>query len=172
MRQLVTLLATLAVAASTYGLDAQERPDFSGKWREKTGQPAAGSGWGTKFTITQRADNLTVERVFYTRYDLQPALKFRYALDGSETKNTVMLGRGVQEFVSTTVWDGHKLAITTTLTFRLSGDERSLTSKTKHVLSLRPPAMPTQSPTLVLETIRDAPLGGSESTTRTEYAKY
>jgi hypothetical protein len=166
------LAASLILAASSHTLVAQERPDFSGKWREKAGQPAAGSGWGSEFTIAQGADQLTVERIFYSRYDVQPPLKFRYALNGSETKNTVMLGRGVQEFVPTTAWDGTRLVITTTLTFRVADDDRLLTSKTRHVLSLRPAPTSTQPPTLILETTRDAPLGGSESTTRTEYAKY
>jgi len=166
------LAASLILAAGMHGLGAQDRPDFSGKWREKTGQPAAGSGWGSEFTIAQSADRLTVERILFSRYDLQPPLNFRYDLDGSETKNTLMMGRGVQEFASTTAWDGNKLAITTTLTFRLPDNDHSITSKTKHVLSLRPPSMPTQPPTLILETIRDAPLGGSDSTTRTEYAKF
>ena len=167
-----SLLATFIAIAGASGLRAQERPDFSGKWREKTSQPAAGSLWGSEFTIAQRADSLTVERIFFSRYDLQPPLKFRYALDGLETKNTVLMGRGVQEFVSTAAWDANKLAITTTHQFRLPDDQRLLTSKTRHVLTLRPSATPTQPPTLVLETTRDALLGGSESTTRSEYTKY
>jgi hypothetical protein len=55
-----------------------------------------GSGWGSTITITQSATSLTVEYAFFTRGDMQPPLKFVYALDGSESKNTVMMGRGIQ----------------------------------------------------------------------------
>jgi hypothetical protein len=41
---------------------------------------------------------------------MQPALTFVYALDGSETKNSVMMGRGIQMQPSKTAWDGDKLA--------------------------------------------------------------
>lgn len=172
MTQLSPFLLALILLSTAHALTAQERPDFSGKWREKPRQPAAGSGWGPEFTIAQRAEGLTVQRVFFSNYDLQPPLKFRYALDGSESKNTVLMGRGVQELISRATWDGNKLAITTTHTFRLTEDDRVLTSKTRHLLSLRAPTTPTQQPTLIVETIRDAPQGGAEFTTRTEYATY
>ena len=55
-----------------------------------------GSGWGSTITITQDAARLTVEYTFFARGDMQPPLKFVYALDGSETKNSVMMGRGMQ----------------------------------------------------------------------------
>src|SRR5580765_8563325 len=90
------------------------KPDFSGRWTIEVAPPAAGaaggrggpgrgdmgSGWGSTITIAQDASRLTVEYVFFGRGDLQPPLKFVYPLDGSETKNSVMMGRGVQEQVS------------------------------------------------------------------------
>jgi hypothetical protein len=96
----------------------QAKPDFSGRWTTdpdpataaaqpargggapggRGGQPAdVGSGWGSTITITQSATSVTVEYAFFTRGgDMQPPLKFVYALDGSESKNTVMMGRGIQ----------------------------------------------------------------------------
>src|SRR4029434_7956929 len=76
-----------------------------------------GSGWGSNITVTQDANRLTVEYAFFARGDMQPPLRFVYALDGSESKNSVMMGRGIQMQVSKTAWDGDKLVITTTHTF-------------------------------------------------------
>jgi hypothetical protein len=72
-----------------------------------------GSGWGSPITITQDGAKLTVEYAFFGRGDMQPPLKFLYALDGSETKNSVMMGRGMQMQTARTAWDGAKLKITT-----------------------------------------------------------
>jgi hypothetical protein len=88
---------------------AQARPDFSGRWTTdpdpaaaaaqpargagpgapgRGGQPAdVGSGWGSTITVTQAATSLTVEYAFFTRGDMQPPLRFVYALDGSESKS-------------------------------------------------------------------------------------
>src|SRR5687768_7442126 len=113
----MTLLST-AVALSMLVL-VQPRPDFSGRWTsvpDPAVQPAQpvpspagqrggglpvrsgdmGSGWGSTVTIVQTATALTVEYAFFTRGDMQPPLKFAFALDGSESKNTVMMGRGFQ----------------------------------------------------------------------------
>src|SRR5688572_10533165 len=96
---------------------AQEKPVFAGRWtsepaappqqqpagtaRPQTGaRPPArdmGSGWGPTITIAQDATALTVEYAFFARGDMQPPLRFTYALNGSETRNSVMMGRGIQE---------------------------------------------------------------------------
>lgn len=55
-----------------------------------------GSGWGSTITLAQTARVLTVEYAFFTRGDMQPPVKFTFALDGSESKNTVMMGHGYQ----------------------------------------------------------------------------
>ena len=85
------------------------------------GTPAAaaapgdmGSGWGSAITIAQDAKQLSVEYVFFSRYDLQPPLTFTYPLDGSEGRNTVMMGRGEQVESSRARWNGPTLIITTT----------------------------------------------------------
>ena len=68
--------------------------------------------WGSNFTVVQTSTRLTVEYPFFTRNDMQPPLKFAYALDGSETRNSVMMGRGAQQQVSKAAWDGDALVIT------------------------------------------------------------
>lgn len=124
-----------------------------------------GSGWGSHITIAQDASRLTVEYAFFTRGDMQPPLKFVYAFDGSETKNTVMMGRGIQAQTSKTAWDGDKLVITTTHNFDNPASGQPMKIEVKQTLSLESPT------SLVVETTRSGVLGGPPSTTRTVYKK-
>jgi hypothetical protein len=184
---LSALSATLALSS----LDAQQRVDFSGAWTAqgagRGGAPAGGaaggrgggaptadlsSGWGPSITILQRGDTLTVERVFFTTGDLQPPLKLRYALNGSAITNTVMMGRGMQESVSTAAWQGERLLITTRQSVPDPADGRPVTVEVVRTLSLQRPANPSPaSPTLVIETVRSSAFGGTPSTTRTVYTR-
>jgi hypothetical protein len=124
-----------------------------------------GSGWGSTITITQDASRLTVEYAFFGRGDMQPPLKFVYALDGSETKNSIMMGRGIQAQTSKTAWEGDKLVITTTHTFAHPETGQAMKIEVKQTLSLESPT------SLIVETTRSGVLGGPPSTTRTVYRK-
>ena len=129
-----------------------------------TGSP--GSGWGTPLTIAQDSTRLTVEYSFFSRYDLQPPLQFTYALDGSETKNTVMMGLGVQEQLARAVWSGSTLVLTTVhIIANPAGTGDSLRVEVTRRLSLDSPTR------LITETTRAGVLGGASSTTRTVYTK-
>ena len=130
-----------------------------------------GSGWGAEFTITQDMHGLTLERVFFSRGDLQPVLKFRYALDGSETRNVVLMGRGPQEQVSSTAWDGDRLVITTVYSFVNPEDGQTETQEVTQTLALQPSRSPARSASLVVETTRSGVLGGPSSSTRTVYTR-
>ena len=136
-------MGTLAFGLFTASASAQLRPDFSGRWtldsaamvpRATASDSAAraqraggaygerpdadmGSGWGRTITITQDSRRLTVEYEYFTRYDLQPPFRFAYALDGSESADTVNLGLGPQVQRSRTAWQGDTLVITTVQTF-------------------------------------------------------
>jgi hypothetical protein len=134
-----------------------------GAARGRTGD--MGSGWGPTITIAQDAKRLTVEYAFFSRGDLQPPLAFTYALDGSETRNALMMGRGIQEPRSTAVWDGDRLVITTSETFADPGASGPVSSVETRVLQLESPT------TLLVEVTRKGVLGGSDSTTRTVYRK-
>jgi hypothetical protein len=170
-----TLMMSLVAMVFVIAVAAQERPDFSGAWQSTPmstqGTASLGSGWGPSFTIVQDRDSLTVERLFFSRGDLQPPLKFRYSLDGLETRNKVMMGRGIQEQVSRVAWEGNKLVITTIHTFANPEDRRSMTAEVKQVLSLQPTRRAFMPPSLVIETTRSGALGGPPSTTRTTYSK-
>lgn len=173
------IVAAVAVWMSTASAAPQAVPDFSGRWttdaepgRESPApagtQPITrgdmGSGWGSTITITQQAQ-LVVEYPFFGRGDMQPPLKFVYALDGSETKNSVMMGRGIEVQVSRTAWDGPALVITTTHTLTDPVSGKPLTFDVNRRLTLDSPT------SLVVEVTRAGVLGGKVSTTKTIYRK-
>jgi hypothetical protein len=124
-----------------------------------------GSGWGSSITIAQDPTQLTVESAVFTRYDLQPPLKFVYSLDGSETRNTVMMGRGAQTQSSRSAWDGQKLIITTVHTLPELVSGKPVTTEVVQRLLLE------SATSLVVEGTRSGVLGGPSSTTRTVYRK-
>src|SRR5262249_2557421 len=159
-------------------MSAQGRTDFAGRWTSDPDPAAAGpaggrggpargdmgSGWGAPITVAQTAAQLTGEYAVFARGDMQPPLKFTYALDGSETKNSVMMGRGQQFQVSKTAWDGAKLVITTLHTFA-GPDGKPMTQEVKQTLTLESPT------SLVVEAVRAGVMGGPATTTRTVYRK-
>ena len=152
-------------------------PDANRLFRPLDGGPCAGSrihcsAWrhGERLGDNDhhhagRASQLVVESQVFTRNDLQPQPRFVYALDGSETRNTVMMGRGFQPQSSHARWEGQSLTITTTHTFADPGRASRCTVDVTQKLSL-------ESPThLVVEVTRSGALGGRSSTTRTVYTK-
>jgi arylsulfatase len=176
----VTILACGLLAASR--ATAQSRPDFSGRWAAEPPAPTPsardvaagtrppakvdlGSGWGRAITITQDDRTFVVEWPFFSTYDLQPPLRFVYALDGSETVNTVMMGRGLQKQRGRATWNGTSLVLITTHSFPDPNAGRPVESEVRQTLTLESPT------SLVVETVRAGVLGGPSSTSRTVYAK-
>ncbi len=164
--------------------DALPNPNFSGAWtttpmikpllRKEPKQefvPTLGSGWGDEITIVQNDDLLEVERIFYEPNDLQPPVRYRYALDGSETKNLPPVGRTWPAPVSTTKWEGDRMVITTNYPFRHPGTGEWMTGKTVQTLWLDKGNRPPWEPQLVVETTRFGVLGGITSTNRTVYTR-
>jgi hypothetical protein len=182
MRLSTTVLSMLAVALVFSSAAGQERPDFSGVWTSPSqggaggmrgGGGSLGTGWGSSFTIDQDEETLTLTRVFFTRADLQPPIKYRFALDGSETRNVILMGRGMQEGVSTTAWEGDSLVITTIYDVVDDGSGERIRCDVVHTLSLEPPPAGRAAwpPSLVVETVRCGALGGPPSTTRTVFTR-
>ena len=178
MKSLTILLSSALILFLTIDVTAQTRPDFSGRWTSEqapagegqrgTGAERVGdmgSGWGPNITITQSAEKMTIEYAFFARGDMQPPLRFIFALDGSETRNSVMMGRGIQSQTSKIAWDGDKLVITTTHSFARPETGEPITSEVKQRLTLESPT------SLIIETSRSGVLGGASSTTRTGYRK-
>jgi len=178
------VLSVAVVVLFAASVTAQTRPDFSGRWTSEpepasgAGQAGAalggggrassgnmGSGWGPNLTVTQDANRLTVEYAFFARGDMQPPLRFVYALDGSETKNSVMMGRGIQVQTSKTAWDGDKLVIATVHSFTHPETNEPMKIEVKQTLSLGSPT------SMTVETTRRGVLGGPPSVTKTVYKK-
>jgi hypothetical protein len=178
------LRATLAICLSALpaALPAQPPADFSGRWTLEPaavaltpavpGTPAAasapgdmGSGWGSTIAITQDETRLSVEYSVFSRYDLQPPLKFTYTLDGSEARNTMMMGRGEQMESSRAHWDGQALIIVTDFHIDDRAAGQPFTAELTRKLSLESPT------TLVVDVSRAGVLGGPASTTRSIYRK-
>jgi hypothetical protein len=164
--------------------EALPNPDFSGSWSTAavssappTGRsalppvPTLGSGWGDRISILHTADRIEVERVFFVPREIQPLVRYRFALDGSETENAVTMGRTGLAPTSTTAWDGNRLVITTLYPFRDTEDGRWLKNKVIQTMWLQPARGTPWEPSLVVETTRSAVLNGPPSTNRTVYRR-
>ena len=154
---------------------AQTRPDFSGHWiavpdaapgatNAAPAPPTFGSGLGTDITITQNESTLTVERAQFSQYDIQPAMKFVYALDGSDSRNAINMGRGPQETTSKVAWQDGGLQLTTTYRSE-DRDGKPTTSEVRQLFTLE------SGDTLVISATRGGPPGGLPATSRQVYKK-
>ena len=176
------MLGSIAFVLSAVGASLAQAPvDFSGRWTIPAPAPGAapalgaaavatssgdmGSGWGSPLTITQDASRLSVEYTVFSRYDLQPPFVFVYALDGSESRNAVSMGRGTQSESSRASWNGTTLTITSTFAVADPGIPRGTTITVTRKLSLESPT------TLVVESTRSGILGGPATSARTVYQK-
>jgi hypothetical protein len=96
---------------------------------------------------------------------IQPPLTLAYPLDGSEGRNTVMMGRGEQIESSRAQWNGQTLVIVTTFQVVDRGAAKPFTAELTRTLRLDSPT------TLAVEVTRAGTLGGPASTTRSTYRK-
>ena len=160
---------TAAVFALAVVLGWQGPVDFSGQWVADPPAAAAagdmGSGWGSPLSITQDGRQLIVEQALFSRYDLQPPVKTAYALDGSESRNTVMTGHASQTRVSRAKWDGAALVIETTYPAIDPATGRSITTNVTQRLTLESPGV------MVIDATRSGAFGGAATHARTAYRK-
>jgi hypothetical protein len=159
------ILFAMWLAASA----SQAPADFSGQWVADPPAEKApgdmGSGWGATVTIAQDARQLVVEQPLFSRYDLQPPVKTIYALDGSESRNTVMTGHAAQLRISKARWDGSVLHVVTLYPGVDPATGKSFTTEVTQRLSIESPGV------LVIASTRAGALGGSATTARTIYRK-
>lgn len=174
------VLKIVAAGFLAAGISLQQTPNFTGAWTASEPGPTApgeeqkaslGSGWGESFTLIQDTNTITVERVLYRPRDFQPTLKFRCALDGTESRDTIMMGRGIEILVSTAAWEGNKLVITTKHPVPEAEGAGTNACVVTRTLSLEPPQQAVGEASLVIETTRCAVLGGMPSTTRVVYTR-
>lgn len=131
MRRMTITIGTAMVAMLTATLLAQA-PNFAGKWTRdavKTAAAAAAAGrtggaGGGNMTITQDARQLVITRLVQEMEE-----KAIYNLDGSVSRNKLLVGGGWAEVTSTATWDGATLALSTAqatgtqlIVFALEGD--------------------------------------------------
>ena len=143
-------------------LSAQQVPNFSGQW-QRADDNDVGSGWGDVITVTQEGSRLQIEYALFARDDRQPPLRFVYDLEGRETHNDFMMGRGVQMQTSRAKLIGGSLEIMTSHELVVQG--RPLQSEVRQVLSLESPAR------LGIEVTRLGVLGGPPTTSRSVYRR-
>ena len=178
MARLEKMFATALVAVlSAAATAAQTPPDFSGHWTAPPPAAASGvrgvsiatgtmgSGWGDEITVAQDGSRLTVERAQFSQYDMQPPMRLTYALDGSESRNTVNMGRGPQEILSKAVRQDGTLVITSSYRFDAPRGARTEIIEVKQVFSLD------ASGSLVITTTRSGLRGAPPSTSATTYKK-
>tara|TARA_R110002073_G_scaffold72537_1_gene177733 strand:+ start:775087 stop:776994 length:1908 start_codon:yes stop_codon:yes gene_type:complete len=164
--------------------EALPAPNFSGTWTTSMSKmpsikkgptpeliPTLGSGWGDEISMIHSDNQLEVERILFETKDIQPPFRYRYALDGSETKHKLPMGRTWPEPVSTTKWDGNRLVITTNYPFKNPQNGVWMTGKTIQTLWMQYAKASPWEHSLVVETTRVGILGGISSTNRTVYYK-
>jgi len=170
------LMIALALVNAPGRVVAQTRPDFSGDWvladsaSEQRSVAAVGdagfrtgnmgSGWGSPLTLRQQSNQLVVEYAFFSTYDLQPRLRFTFALDGSESRNAIMIGHAESVLRSRGVWRDSSLVITT-----IYPGHAAATTEVQHALTLASPT------SLIIETTRLAGSGAAPTVTRSTYSK-
>ena len=159
----VVLLAGTIVGA--------EPPDLGGRWtlvvespgsNEGAARPripaTAGSGWGREITITPEAGRITIERHQFAANDMQPPMRYVYALGGTESRNVVNMGLGPQEQVARAALEGGRLVIVSRY-----AEGTSLAAEVQQVFSID------RAGDLVVETTRR--VGGATSTATARYRR-
>ena len=171
--RLLTLFLSLALVGVAA---AQTKPDFSGSWARADAQEQPsiaatgdapfvsgdmGSGWGSQLTIKQAANSLAVEYTHFSTYDMQPPLHLVYALDGSDSVNSLMIGHAESTQHSRAAWRGQTLLISTQVA--VPGSDMRV--EVQQALTLESPQ------TLVIETTRSGTPGTAAPVTRTRYVR-
>jgi hypothetical protein len=161
-------LFVLAAALVAAPVGAQP-PDLGGRWTLDVESPkdgaarpripsTAGSGWGREITITPEAGRITIERHQFAANDMQPPMRYVYALGGPQSRNVVDMGLGPQEQVARAVLEKGTLVIVSRY-----AEGTTLAAEVRQVFSID------HSGQLVVETTRRA--GGATSTATARYRR-
>ena len=142
-------------AASTFA----QKANYSGSWTLNEGKSNLGENrfrMGLKITATQEANSLNLERLSKGQNDEERITKEKYALDGSESENTVF-----QNFVrkSKSSWsaDGKVLTINSVMTFERDGEKTEMKSSESWKISA-------DGKTLTIESTATTPNGEMKQT--------
>jgi hypothetical protein len=177
MRQSICVAAFLTMLVAVPAL-AQSQPSFAGEWARLDSTPARattndtyeafrrgdmGSGWGTPITISQTTDSLVIEVVQFSTYDHMPKLRYAYAMNGSETRNEIMIGHATSVQRGRLSWRGNVLVITTVHRVPPGAAGTADTVAVQQALSLAP------NGALIVETTR--PGANGPNVVRTTFVK-
>ena len=105
------------------------KTNFSGSWVINEAKSNLGDGprmGGGDFTAKQDGNMLTVERTFTNRDGESVTSLMKYTLDGKESLNTSQ--RGDSKSVASWSADGKTLTISTSRTFNMNGETRTMQS--------------------------------------------
>ncbi|WP_222983382.1 sulfatase-like hydrolase/transferase [Flagellimonas meishanensis] len=162
--------------------EAMPKPNFSGSWSTtilkssppRRGpaiepSPTLGSGWGDEISIIHTDDQIEIERILFVPREIQPPIRYRYALDGSKTQNGITTGRTLPPPVSKTEWKDNRLVITTNYSYPEDG--KWLKAKLVQTVWLQYADDTPWEPSLVVETARYGAMGGIPVTNRTIYSR-
>ena len=94
------ILSAIFAIAFVTGVSAEEKPNFSGKWKA--------TGSFTAWTITVEGSKMTLTQTVAGNSESTV-----YMLDGTASKKTIEGPNGPAENVSTSTWDGDVLVTTT-----------------------------------------------------------
>lgn len=176
----IPTLVTIAWLSGLVTASAQQRPSFAGTWvvADSAAQPPSvssrgdasfrtgsmGSGWGSPITIIQEPTRLTVEYPYFSAYDLQPPIRLVYGLDGSESRNSVMIGHAASLLRSRASWQGETLILATVYPVP-DRDGAAVVAEVRQALTLESPER------LVVETTRPGMAGSAATVVRTVYTR-
>ena len=101
--------------------------------------------------------------------ELQPLVKYKFALDGTPTENVINIGRGRESIVSTAKWEENRLIITSFYPYQDPKNGKWHKSKLIQTIWLEDAINAPWEPILIVETHREGVLGGISSINRTVY---
>jgi hypothetical protein len=171
----VVMAAVAALFAGSLAVQAQNPTNFAGTWVRQADPNAAPAGggrgrgmgmmasgaFGEQVVVTQDAKTLKAENV-------QPdgtKMSFTYALDGSESRNQVAMGRqGMPpvDMISKATWSAGKLSIATVIHLDVGGQSFSI--EMTDVLSI-------EGDVLTVQSTRSNPMGSDPTVTTSKYQK-
>jgi Tol biopolymer transport system component len=127
--KLLFVTMILMVALPFYTNAQTGKTNFSGSWAINEAKSNLGDGsrmGGGDFTAKQDGNMLTVERTFTNRDGESVTSLMKYTLDGKESLNTSQ--RGDSKSVANWSADGKTLTISTSWTFNMNGETRTMQS--------------------------------------------
>lgn len=133
----LSMLLILAIFFFTTAATFAQKANYSGTWTLNESKSNLGENrfrMSLKITATQDANALNLERLSKGRNDEDRITKEKYALDGTESENTVFQTT-VRKSKATWSADGKILTINSTMTFERDGEKTEMKSSESWKLS-------------------------------------